>query len=240
MVSQHGVRVVLVTAFSVAMAILTAACSTAQPASSQSPKSAATPTSQSSVVSVPMPDLGPSPAPDSVTDESLEALRLAEQEKEWQSVLSLYPNVVRPQVTFAGYTTQTDYAYTISRCYKQRGVEFDAGTTPVPDGGQVSIAAITNNSDDAVTVYLCRSEHRTKPTALPNPAQRGYLYDYLTTFLVPCYEANGITNPPPPSRADFISAWPNQNWFPTIGAGLELADNPEKGNAIKQACPPPA
>jgi hypothetical protein len=63
------------------------------------------------------------------------------------------------------------------------------------------------------------------------------MYDYLTQFLVPCYEANGIENPPPPPREDFIASWGNLIWFPDMSS-LPM-DSPE-AIAIAEACPPPA
>jgi hypothetical protein len=63
----------------------------------------------------------------------------------------------------------------------------------------------------------------------------GYLYDYFTKFLVPCYEANGIENVPAPTRAEFVSLWPNQNWYPSMG---DVPMGSEMENQLNAACPP--
>ncbi|WP_166878839.1 hypothetical protein [Salinibacterium sp. ZJ450] len=95
----------------------------------------------------------------------------------------------------------------------------------------------TDLEEHAVGAYVCLGRHRSQPFAPPNDAQLGWVYDYLTQFLAPCYEANGIENPPGPSREDFVANWPDQGWFPTTGHfPMEI----DEERAIFEACPPPA
>ncbi|WP_223692186.1 hypothetical protein [Leifsonia poae] len=186
-------------------------------------------------MTVPMPDLGPSPAPAPQTPAQTEKLRLERVEQQWQLLLAQYPSAVRPQVTFQGYITDATEMAVMKSCLTQQNVPIGygypvgakKGDKPTSVGGQAS------NEQEAVGLYICSVEHPYSPNPPLTPQQLGWSYDYFTKFLVPCYEANGAVVPPAPSRADFIANWPNQNWFPTAGS----ITDPDKAAAVAKACP---
>lgn len=182
---------------------------------------------------IPMPDLGPSPTPVPLTDGARESLRLTAQDAQWQSVVDAYPNAVRPEVKFEGYLASETRVKILSECYESRGVAFAEGTDA--DGNIVGLSPSTTNEAETVATYACDAAHPPSPVAPPSPEILGYLYDYLTEFVVPCYEANGVANPEPPAREEFVARWPNQNWFPSLEGGQAGTSD----EAIEEACPLP-
>jgi hypothetical protein len=216
----------------VGLAVLTGCATTQAKAAAASP----TPTPTPVAVTVPMPDLGPSPQPAPQTPEQTEQLRLARVDTDWQFVLGQYPNAVRPETPFQGYIGSADEMSVMSACLTEQHVPLSYGYAigakksdkPMSVGGEAS------NEHQAIGLFICGAEHPGRPNSPMTPEQLGWSYDYFTEFLVPCYQANGIDVPPAPSREDFISKWPHQNWFPSPGMGAD----PDKTAAIQKACPP--
>jgi len=219
------VRFTVLAAGALALALLSG-CASSVPA----PPPAATATADpDAVVGIDMPDIGPSPAPDPLTDEQREVLRVERQDAAWQGVVGQYPGAVRPADPFTGYTDPADLQDAINDCYVSKG--FTLGTSIDAVGNSSPGGAMASTEQEAIDLFLCHSEF-TGATQPPNDAQLGYIYDYLTEFLVPCYEANGIENPAPPTREEFIANWPNQNWSPSTGLFGE-----ERDYAVNRACP---
>ncbi len=184
-----------------------------------------------------MPDLGPSPAPAPQTPEQTEQLRLANADLAWKQVISEYPAAVRPSASFQGYISQATEVAVLTKCYTDHDV---ANYPDYPVGAKKGdkphgVVPEISNEEGAIGLYICQVEHPYPPTLPPTPEQLGWLYDYLTKFLVPCYQANGVTNPPPPSREEFVAKWPNQGWYPDDGGGAD----PERIRVITEVCPPP-
>ena len=195
-----------------------------------------TPTPTPLAVTVPMPDLGPSPQPAPQTPEQTEQLRVARVESDWQFLLKQYPDAVRPDTPFQGYITQADELAVMGACYAEQHVPVAYGYPVGAKKGDkpTSVGAETSTEQGAIGAFLCQAEHPGRPNSPMTAEQLGWSYDYFTRFLVPCYEANGIDVPPAPSRDDFISKWPDQNWFPSPG----MTSDPDKDAAIQKACPP--
>jgi hypothetical protein len=188
-------------------------CSMPAPAPVET-RASETPSADPTAVTIEMPDIGPSPAPDDLDAEELERLRLAEQDANWSSVARQYPTAVRPDVAFAGYTDMGDYIDALDACYVRSGLVLGTMTDEVGTSTRSGVSPDTE--EGAVKAFTCRAEVAVEPHPM-NAAQLGYLYDYLSRFLAPCYAANGIANPPAPSREDFVAKWPRQNWFPEMG-----------------------
>ena len=220
----------------VAMLAALAGCSSSATASGHS-SGTPSPTPTPLAVTVPMPDLGPSPAPAPQTAAETEQRRLSNADQAWEQLLLQYPSAVRPQVTFGGYITDASEVAVMSACYTEQGVPIANGYPAGAKKGDKpsSIGAEADTEQEAIGAYVCNVEHPYRPSPPPTAQQLGYLYDYLTEFLVPCYEANGITELPAPTRAAFVANWPHQNWFPTDGAAMDG----DRAAAIARACPPP-
>ena len=161
-----------------------------------------------------MPDLGPLPVPDVLTPEQTEQARLATVDADWSQVTRSYPDAVRPEVVFAGYTPGYTYVDTLDECYVDSGLALDRKTDEV--GVSRRTGTTVGSEADAVAVYACLTSVMVTPPPM-NAAQIGYYYDYLTEFLAPCYAANGIDNAAAPSRETYIASWPATSWFPSLG-----------------------
>lgn len=182
----------------------------------------------------PMPDLGPSPAPVPLSDDEVERMRVEQEDASWAAVLITYPNAVRPQVAFEGYVTAADQIEVMSACYTAAGLPLDLARNG--RGTVLSVGTSVTTEAEAVSQFSCQAAHPHRPVPPPSHEQLGYIYDYFVRFLVPCYELNGIVNPPPPSREYFVANWPNQGWAPSTGSmPLEM----EFDAALYEACPPP-
>jgi hypothetical protein len=182
-------------------------------------------------VAYPMPDLGPSPTPPPLSDEDREALRVANEDEQWQRLLSQYPNAVRPTVEFQGYGSGEAYYETLLACYEDRGVEGDRGVDE--DGNLAGVGYSADTEAESIAAFVCQSTYPSEPFARPTDEMLGYTYDYLTEFIVPCYEANGTVNPPAPSREEFVVNWPHQNWFPVGPAEQGWVE----GSSVDDVCP---
>jgi hypothetical protein len=161
-----------------------------------------------------MPDLGPSPAPDVLSDEQIEQMRLTQQNSDWQRVTLMSPDAGRPAAGFERYTEHDSYLETLKACYVASDLRIGDKVNEI--GETVFNDAEVTNKADHLAQFICRATVVIKPSSW-NAAQIGYHYDYLTRFLAPCYAANGIENPPAPSREDYIENWPNPGWSPELG-----------------------
>ncbi|GAB3605781.1 hypothetical protein GCM10027413_11900 [Conyzicola nivalis] len=113
------------------------------------------------------------------------------QNYRWSIVTQSYPDAVRPTVTVADTTGAG-----VSAC--------------VSDGLQSS-------EQVALADYVCFAQNPPVPTSMLSSAQAGYLYDYWTGFVVPCYAEHGFEiSADPPVRERFVAEWPFQNWAPTL------------------------
>lgn len=184
------------------------------------------------VEAIAMPDLGPSPAPDVLTDEQIEQMRLTQQDSDWHVVPFMFPDAVRPVVEFERFADADTYLDTLHACYVASGLKLGIKVNEI---GETELSgAEVSSQPEYLAKFVCQATVVMKPAPW-NAAQVRYHYDYLTRFLAPCYQANGIENPPAPSREDYIAKWPNPGW------GVELGDaftTPEAA-PIVAACPFP-
>ncbi|WP_157155937.1 MULTISPECIES: hypothetical protein [unclassified Diaminobutyricimonas] len=186
-------------------------------------------------VTVPMPDLGPRPTPDPLSDEQANARRLELQDESWKLVTDQYPSAVRPEDPFVGYISADESLDLVTACLTEKGVPFGYGTDAY--GNRAGYEVNLDTEANAVGVFVCREMHRGRPRGPSTEAELGWLYDYLTQFLAPCYEANNYEIPPPPARDEFIARWPNQGWWPSP-PGMPL--EPAEEIALNEACPGPS
>jgi hypothetical protein len=113
------------------------------------------------------------------------------QDFRWSIVTLSYPDAVRPAVTVTDTT--------------------GAGVTACISDG------LESSEQVALADYVCFAQNPPVPDAMLSPAQAGYLYDYWTGFVVPCYTEHGYQiTADPPARDRFVAEWPFQNWSPTL------------------------
>jgi len=205
-----------------------AGCSSTVGSATPSPTATAT---APLAVTIPMPDIGPSPTTPPLAPEEKERQRVAAQDALWGTVVATFPDAQRPVVTFTDYVTDDNRVDVRSECFAAAGLKVETGSNA--DGVVLSVSAQPTNEAEAVSAFVCDAGHPSEPFPLPNDAVLSWVYDYLTQFLAPCYAANGVEYPAPPTKADFVAQWPNQNWFPSIRDQLGIAQE----EAIYEACP---
>lgn len=188
------------------------------------------PSPTSSAVELRYPDIGPPPAPHEYSDAELAALRQSALDRGWADVLAAHPGSSRPTVGFVGYIDDYSVPEPIVECLRSQGVD----ATLTADGKSWTI---TGSPDEAseVGIYVCNSTFPDRPTPGLTDEQIGYLFDYLTTYRVPCLEQAGFQVDKPPTRQAFIESWPAVGWYPSPYSGIPdptvLAD-------VEAQCPP--
>ncbi|MCZ4501183.1 MAG: hypothetical protein JWQ74_3740 [Marmoricola sp.] len=154
--------------------------------------------------------LGPVPQGEPMTPERTADFIQRFQDYRWELVAKLHPDAVRPAVT-------------------------------VVDTTGASVAACMSNGEmseqAALSDYVCLAQNSAVPSAALSDEQAGYLYDYWTGFVVPCYAANDHeVHESPPTRDEFVTRWPFQQWSPrpaTLGGEEVIAAFEE----LDQFCP---
>lgn len=186
------------------------------------------------VVTIPMPDLGPRPTSEPLSDAEAEQKRIELADLHWDTVIAQYPEAVRPEVAFEGFITPEAHFETMRTCLEDSGVEIALGMSA--DGEPAGFEIIEPTVETSIAYYACEVSHPVRPSAEAGDAELRWAYDYLTRFVVPCYEANGIENEPAPSREEWVAAWPEYLWMPSTG---DVPLDPELQAAIDAACPWP-
>lgn len=186
------------------------------------------------VVTIPMPDLGPRPTSEPLSDAEAEQKRLELADSHWATVIAQYPDAVRPQIEFAGFIAPETHLETMRTCLEASGIEIATAVTA--DGEPAGFEIVDPTVESSIAYYACDVAHPVRPIAEPSDAELGWAYDYLTRFVAPCYEANGIENEPAPPREEWVAAWPEFVWSPSTG---DLPLDPERQAALDEACPWP-
>ncbi|MEI5582803.1 MULTISPECIES: hypothetical protein [unclassified Agromyces] len=124
----------------------------------------------------------------------------------------------------------------MTACLEAAGVPVERGYGSADQSGPVlSVHPLPETEAQAVAGYACDAAHPVRVVSGgPNDAELGWIFDYLTEFTAPCYAANGYDNPPPPSREEWVSKWPEFVWFPSPG---DMVLEPEVQAALDEACP---
>jgi len=135
-------------------------------------------------------------------------------DNQWTAVVINYPDAVRPEIT-------------------------DPAPADDAEGPQQQcLRAIEGDGEAAaVAAYRCYALHPTVPLGVLTKAQAGYLYDYWTTFVLPCYADNGFAHvADPPDRDVFADEWPFVSWRPNPLLEGEAPTDPEY-QRVESLCP---
>ena len=165
-------------------------------------------------------ELGPYPA-DTAWAQAEHDQALADYlDSRWKSLAQLYPDAVRPEVTIEREIEYAEFDEVLADCMDEAG-------DPLPSTASEYVPQTTIAAE---IWFTCVARFPMTPEPPANDAQLGYIYDYLTTFVVPCYEKNGAPQSPAPTKEFFVENWPNQDWYPSYTI-------PEEGEALDEACP---
>ena len=229
-------RSVFAIAAVVALLLSGCAAESAPPSASQpaSPTPTASATPEKDIVAEALKALGPVPVGLALTPAQEESARLAEVERSWAALSTQFPDAKRPAVTFVRYTEDTKLFPEMRGCLEDLNVHVDLSRNGKGEVNGYSVGAAPGDEVRvAVAGWSCSAKFPLRPMAPPTKEQLGYTYDYLTQFQVPCFEAHGSPQSPPPSRDVFINEWPNQNWWPTF----QSSDGRLDYDVVDAACP---
>ena len=168
--------------------------------------------------------IGPYPTPEPLSEDDRRALMDEQLDNSWADLLIAFPDAERPDVEIVATVSSEEYRETRRDCLRDLGETVGADDDWEPDGTEAS----------ALLGYTCDARYPLEPGPPVTDAELGYLYDFLTTFTTPCLKRLGFDNPAPPSRADFVSKWPQQDWWPRA-EGLEMG-SPDEMDAY-DTCP---
>ncbi len=150
------------------------------------------------------------------TDDEAHAALTVQADAAWaNTVVSLFPDAVRPPSDgFVRWgenddrmSLESDYA----DCLTSHGVTPTVGYSE--DGSIAGIGTSSATEAEELGVFFCSwVAYPSRPAPPPNAAQLGYMWDYYDEFLVPCFEANGVPQTPIISRGEWIESFPRAHW----------------------------
>ncbi len=160
---------------------------------------------------------------------------VADVESSWASPFARYSDAQRPTTEFEQYVAAPDRWRSVLTCVNELGI-YRVDYLKDQNGEHVGFDLRTTTADEMhqnVARWGCDVRFPQRPFAPLTVEQRGYLYDYQTQFVIPCIEAHGAHATTPPSKDDFVSTWPNQEWWPSAARSETGIDY----DAIDDACP---
>lgn len=156
-------------------------------------------------------------------------------EELWGQVTARFPDASRPDAALVRFVSVTEMPQVQADCMHEQGFP-DVRTTP--DGG-VTIANVPEGQQEALAVarYVCGVQYQVDPkyTDPFTTDEVNQLYDYFTTKLAPCLEAEGYAVPDIPSRGTFLDSYASTGWNPYVSVETPSQD---EWYRINLACPP--
>lgn len=128
-------------------------------------------------------------------------------DKRWVQLLLQYPTAARPTDSFVHWAGNGDPD--IAACLIGAGATPNTGTTV--DGTATVGYSGPATMEYAVASFDCEFvRYPVRQSPWQNRAQLSYYYDYMTHYLVACYQAHGAkVDPGMPTRDEFISQNPS-------------------------------
>lgn len=172
----------------------------------------------------------PPPGP---TDAELDAYHVALLDEVWSNT-ALEGVVERPAIAVVDTLDPSNWVKQVYICLEQRGV----GGFSLLFGEQTGLSLISLDASvppseaDQLAFYVCTAQYRLNGSdilgsqPLRSRAQLDYIYDYFSTWLVPCMLENGYAVPYAPSREDFVASqgrW-NPSWSVRDVEGGQVMD----------------
>jgi hypothetical protein len=158
----------------------------------------------------------------SMSDEQVEAERLASADSAWELALFTAPDAARPEVEMVRFVAANEQLRAVFECMEAEGydVTWKGDTFELLSSEGIRASA-------AVAQYSCFVKYPTDPR-LSQPlsaAELDYLYDWYTSVQAPCFAAEGHEIAEAPSRQSFADNWQSASaWKPIT----EIADLPRK------------
>lgn len=160
-----------------------------------------------------------------LSKQELEQQQTAWMESSWESVTGMFPQAVRPDIGLVRYVESDEWvSEIIAKCMVDLG--FEAQHYMEEDGVEF-FGPVEQLEDRLVGIYTCQVQYPMRPIAPLSP-ELGY--EYETTVLKKCLEAEGIRVPEPPSRQAYLEG---ADWNPYESLGAHNRAN----GLIKRKCP---
>jgi hypothetical protein len=139
------------------------------------------------------------------TEEEARAVAELPADTRWLQVVMQFPTAVRPSDGFVHWAASPSDP-DLTACILATGATPETG---VDSDGNQSVGYSYGSDIEGYTIgtYACDVRFPGRASPPENEAQLSYRYDYLTRFVVPCYEAHGAPVDPAPTRAEFIAQY---------------------------------
>lgn len=155
-------------------------------------------------------------APVGPTDDERLVLLAERRSLEWGYLLQQNPTLSRPATSVVAVLSGDDWARAVEGCLAVATIDFadSSGATSI----QGSLDGHAFDTSD-VAYQVCRDSYpkRDDVDNLMNDAQIGYLYDYYSTWVVPCLAKLGRVSLRTPTRDAFITNFAAEGWPPYVG-----------------------
>lgn len=187
--------------------------------------------------------LGAPPASGPPDPTRLARLRQEATDQRWDQVTQQFPDAVRPEVALVHEIDGGDLE-PLASCLREAGLPVvdDDGvgedgsiaqgySIEMPDGGPLP-------EWGELARYRCDVMYPTPVGESLTVDQAAWLFDYLTTFQLPCFEALGAPSTEPGmTREEFATTWPHQGWYPSAGSKSNRGLSNAELARVEAACP---
>lgn len=177
-------------------------------------------------------DIRPPDLPDySAAD--LEAQTAADNQRALDELLRDFPGAEVPDVGRVRLVSLEEWPVAMAECLSAEGfvavAEGGGLSSDAPDGQELPYA---------IAYYVCSVEYPIDPRVMVPLVedQIRYLYDYYTTVMTPCLEAEGYEVPEPPSRQTFVSTYGQPGSWAPYTLVAEAVTSQEEWDRIKRLC----
>lgn len=163
----------------------------------------------------------------------LEAQTAADNQRALDALLLDFPDAEVPEVERVRLVSLEEWPTAMADCLTAQGY------LAIAEGGGLSTAPPFGQEEPyAVAYYVCSVEYPINPREMIPLVedQIRYLYDYYTTVMTPCLEAEGYEVPEPPSRQTFISTYGQPGSWAPYRLVAEAASSQEEWDRINRLC----
>jgi hypothetical protein len=145
------------------------------------------------------------PTEDRLSGEQIDAIREADNIRQWNAIVPDDWNIQRPHVEPVESVDPNWRNAIVDACMKDAGF---AGITQVGDSVSVSVGE-PDPKAATLAYYECVAEYPLHVPAIGYLSRtvRGALYDYLTTRIVPCLRTLGYEVVDPPTRTEYVETY---------------------------------
>lgn len=162
-----------------------------------------------------------------------EAQTTADNQRALDALLDDFPDAEVPEVERVRLVSLEEWPAAMAERLSAEGF------VAVAEGGGLSTdAPYGQELQYAIAYYVCSVEYPIDPRVMVPLVedQIRYLYDYYTTVMTPCLEAEGYEVPEPPSRQTFVSTYGQPGSWAPYTLVAEAVSSQEEWDRINRLC----